>query len=41
VIPALWLTLARQGGPVRARLIDAGYWLAAYLTMGTVFWALR
>ncbi len=40
IIPALWLMAARAGGPARARWIDAGYWLAAYLTMGAVFWAL-
>lgn len=40
VIPAIWLTQARHGMDTRARLIDCGFWLAAYLTMGTVFWAL-
>ena len=40
VMPALWLTHARNGTPRRDRLIDCGYWLAAYLTMGAVFWAL-
>jgi hypothetical protein len=41
IIPALWLGAARAGVSVRARCIDAGYWFIAYLTMGTVFWALR
>ena len=40
VIPALWLVSARQGQERRMRLLDAGYWLLAYLTMGAVFWAL-
>ena len=39
IIPALWLTHARNGVTGRARLIDCGYWLAAYLAMGAVFWA--
>jgi hypothetical protein len=40
VIPALWLTQARQAMDLRRRVLDAGFWLAAYLTMGAVFWAL-
>lgn len=40
VIPALWLSYARLGVTGRERLVDCGYWLAAYLTMGAVFWAL-
>lgn len=40
VVPALWLTSARSGMPLRARLVDAGFWLTAYLAMGAVFWAL-
>ncbi len=40
LIPALWITHARHGADTRTRLIDCGYWLAAYLTMGGVFWAL-
>ncbi len=40
VVPALWLTHARHGATVRERAVDAGFWLAAYLTMGAVFWAL-
>lgn len=40
IIPALWIVHARQGTSARFRLIDCGYWLAAYLTMGATFWAL-
>lgn len=40
IIPALWLASARHGQELRFRLIDSGYWFAAYLTMGAVFWAL-
>lgn len=40
VVPALWLTHARQGTAPRERLIDAGFWLAAYLGMGGMFWML-
>ena len=40
VVPALWLTHARVGTPARAALVDAGFWLVAYLAMGAVFWAL-
>jgi hypothetical protein len=40
VIPALWLTHARSGASMRDRVIDCGFWLAAYLAMGAVFWAL-
>lgn len=39
IIPALWLTHARAGASGRARLIDCGFWLAAYLAMGATFWA--
>jgi hypothetical protein len=40
IIPAIWLSQARYGQELRYRLIDCGYWLVAYLTMGAVFWAL-
>jgi len=40
ILPALWVTHARHGVTGRARLIDLGYWLVAYLVMGAVFWAL-
>ena len=38
--PALFLGLARHGVAMRDRLIDCGYRITAFLTMGTVFWAL-
>jgi hypothetical protein len=41
VIPAIWLNHLRQGVGRRKRLVDAGFWLAAYLVMGATFWALR
>lgn len=40
VIPAVWLTHLRQGTPARQRIVDCGFWLVAYLAMGTVFWAM-
>jgi Protein of unknown function (DUF1761) len=40
VIPAVCLGALRQGVARRMILIDCGYWLAAYLAMGTVFWAM-
>lgn len=40
VMPAVWLTQARHGMTPGQRLIDCGYWLAAYLVMGATFWAL-
>lgn len=40
VIPALVLTARRDGAAWPAVLLDAGYWLAVYLLMGTLFWAL-
>lgn len=41
VIPAVWITHARAGLFRRERLIDCGFWLAAYLSMGAVFWAMN
>ncbi|MCK9540958.1 MAG: DUF1761 domain-containing protein [Novosphingobium sp.] len=41
VVPALILSLGRQNVGWRARLAEAGAWLAAYLAMGTVFWLAR
>ena len=41
VIPALWLGYLRTGVDRRFALVDGGYWLVAYLAMGTVFWTLR
>jgi len=40
VIPALLISYTHQRLSTRLAMIDAGYWLAAYLAMGTVFWAL-
>ena len=41
IVPALWTTYLYQGRSRKLALIDAGHWLAAYLAMGAVFWALR
>ena len=38
VIPALWTSYTHQRISTRLALIDAGFWLVAYLAMGTVFW---
>jgi hypothetical protein len=38
VIPALWISFSHIRVPTRVAMIDAGYWLAAYLTMGLVFY---
>ena len=38
VIPALWTSFAHIRVPTRVALIDAGYWLVAYLTMGLAFY---
>lgn len=40
VVPALWISHARHGVTRREALVDGGFWLVAYLAMGTVFWAL-
>jgi len=40
VAPALYLGLARHGVSPKHRWRDCGYWIAAYLAMGGVFWAL-
>jgi Protein of unknown function (DUF1761) len=40
VSPAVWLTHARTGSTRRLQLIDSGFWVAAFLAMGAVFWAL-
>lgn len=40
VIPAIWLTYLRVGVDTRTRLVECGFWLAAYLGMGLVFWVL-
>lgn len=36
--PALFIGLARHGVSLRDRLIDCGYWIVAFLAMGTTFW---
>ena len=41
IVPALWINYLYQGRTRRLALIDAGHWIAAYLAMGAVFWALR
>ncbi len=38
VIPALWISFSHIRVPTRVALIDAGYWLVAYLAMGLVFY---
>jgi hypothetical protein len=40
VIPALWVSFSHIRVPTRVAVIDAGYWLSAYLAMGAVFFAL-
>lgn len=40
VVPALWVSYNHMRASTRLAMIDGGYWLAAYLTMGAVFWAL-
>lgn len=40
IAPALFISYSRQGLPVRDALVDAGFWMVAYLAMGAVFWAL-
>ena len=40
VIPALWISYTHQRLSTRLALIDAGYWICAYLAMGAAFWAL-
>ena len=38
VVPALWISYTQQRISTRLAMIDAGYWVAAYLAMGLVFW---
>lgn len=40
VVPALWVSYTHMRASTRLALIDGGYWLTAYLAMGTAFWAL-
>ena len=41
VIPALWTSYTHQRISTRLALIDAGFWLFAYLAMGAVFWLVK
>lgn len=40
VIPALLISYTHQRVSTRLAMIDAGYWLVAYVAMGAVFWVL-
>lgn len=40
VIPSLWISYTQQRIGTRLALIDGGFWLAAYLAMGLVFYML-
>jgi len=40
VIPSLWVSYTHQRITTRLAMIDAGYWLAAYLSMGLTFYLL-
>ncbi|EIZ78561.1 hypothetical protein WSK_2607 [Novosphingobium sp. Rr 2-17] len=41
VIPAVYLSHARNRTEPMRRVIDCAFWMVAYLAMGVVFWALR
>lgn len=41
VIPALWLLQTREGTAPRRVAIDSAAFLASYLAMGAMFWALN
>jgi hypothetical protein len=41
VIPALWTSYTHQRISTRLALIDAGFWLMAYLTIGLTFFLLK
>lgn len=41
VIPALMISYTQQRIATRLALIDAGFWLVGYLTMGLVFFLLK
>lgn len=41
VVPAVVISYAHRRLGTRAALIDAGFWLAAYLAMGLVFFLLK
>lgn len=40
VIPALVVSYSHMRASTRLAAIDSGYWLAAYLAMGTAYWLL-
>lgn len=40
VIPSLWISYTHQRITTRLALIDAGYWMTAYLAMGLTFFLL-
>ncbi|HVR90781.1 MAG TPA: DUF1761 domain-containing protein [Novosphingobium sp.] len=40
VIPALLISYTHQKISTAVAMIDAGYWLSAYLAMGSAFWLL-
>lgn len=40
VLPALWVSYKHMRCSNRLAMIDGGYWVAAYLTMGAVYWLL-
>ena len=40
VVPAVWLTHARNATEPMRSVLDCAFWLVAYLSMGLVFWAL-
>ncbi|MFN3456430.1 MAG: DUF1761 domain-containing protein [Novosphingobium sp.] len=37
VVPSLWISYSQQRISTRLALIDGGFWLAAYLSMGLAF----
>ncbi|MDT0576834.1 DUF1761 domain-containing protein [Croceicoccus sp. F390] len=39
IIPALWTNYLHQRRPRAIAMVDAGFWLVAYLSMGLVFWS--
>lgn len=41
VIPSLWISYTQQRISTRLALIDAGFWMVAYLAMGLVFFVIR
>ncbi|WP_225207768.1 DUF1761 domain-containing protein [Novosphingobium huizhouense] len=41
VVPSLWISYTHQRISTRLALIDAGYWIAAYLAMGLTFFAFK